>query len=105
MFYLIGHQPHCHIEECQDGLTTTHSLVDKMLVCSDHHTTQPSFPPNKACSSSNIAVSGDLKAVQSTEQTFQLPQVEEKDMGKFFLDRIMLAENLGLLAIIVFQLA
>ena len=96
MFYLIGHQPHCHVEECQNGLPATHSPVDKMLVCSDRHTTLPSSPPNKLCSSSNTVASGGLKTVQSMEKTSQLSPVIEKVMGKFLLDPIMLAEHLDL---------
>lgn len=83
MFYLIGHQSHCYIEEGQDGLPTTQSSLDNVLVCSDHNAGLPSSPPNKPCSSSNTVNSSALTAVKPTEQRFQLSPLLEKDMGKF----------------------
>ena len=91
MFYLIGHQSHCHIEDSHDGLPTTQSSLVNMLVCSDHQPALPPSPPNKPCSSSKTVDSSGLTAVKSTEQTSQLSPAINKDIGKFLLDHILLS--------------
>lgn len=90
MFYLLGHQSHCHIEDGDNGLPTTQSSLVNMLVCSEHHASLPPSPPNKP-----------LTAIKSTEQTSQLSPAVEKDMGKFLLDHILLATLLFLNCILI----
>lgn len=101
MFYLLGHQSHCHIEDGDDGLPTTQSSLVNMLVCSEHPASLPPSPPNKPCSSSNTVDSSGLTAIKSTEQTSQLSPAVEKDMGKFLLDHILLATLLFLNYILI----
>ena len=83
MFYVIGHQSQCRIEDGQDGLPTTQLSSDNMLVCSDHHAALPPSLLIKPCCFSNTVDSNGLTAVKPTEQTSQLSPVVEKDMGMF----------------------
>lgn len=93
MFYFVGYQPHCHTEHDGDGLQTTHSSLDKMLVCSDQHAALPSSPPNKPCSCNNTAASSGLTG-KSTEQMSQVSPVIEENTGKSARDH-GLAATLG----------
>ena len=86
MFYFVGHQPHCHIEDDHDGLQTAHLSLDKMLGCSDHHAALPS---------SSSATSSRLTG-KSTEQTSQLLiSVIKENTSKFAHDHVLYREYMG----------